>query len=65
MRKRIISLALALIVLASAASFIPFKAKAEINYSCGENAVWSLDTETKTLTISGTGAINSGGSSIF
>lgn len=57
MRKRIISLALALIVLASAASFIPFKAKAEINYSCGENAVWSLDTETKTLTISGTGAV--------
>ena len=27
----------------------------DIDYTCGENMIWSLDTETKTLTISGTG----------
>lgn len=30
---------------------------AQTNYECGENATWTYDTETKTLTISGTGNV--------
>lgn len=37
------------------------KKKAEVSGSCGENAVWQYDETTKTMTVSGTGAVTVGG----
>ncbi|MBO7596628.1 MAG: leucine-rich repeat domain-containing protein [Bacteroidales bacterium] len=48
--KNLISIFVVLMLLASTAS-------AQTSGSCGENATWSFDTESQTLTISGTGAM--------
>lgn len=55
MRKHILCILLALVVLTGC--FVTFAAAEEMVYSgtCGENATWSYDATTKTLTISGTG----------
>ncbi len=53
--KRIFRVCLALLLVASFLTGA-FPALAEdVDYTCGENLTWSLDTQTKTLTISGTG----------
>lgn len=55
MRKRVLSLLLALCLVLSV---LPLRADAEtIGGSCGENVTWSLDKSSWVLTISGTGAM--------
>ncbi len=59
MRKRIISLFLAAVLAFSVLQAVPelnVSGAVEIDYTCGENATWSLDVEKCELVISGTGA---------
>lgn len=61
---KIISLLLSLVMLFSIISCIDFSVFAETDSgTCGDNVTWSLDTDTGTLTISGTGKMYSYSSS--
>lgn len=54
MKSTVRSLLAILLALACMTGTIPVQAE-EINYTCGENITWSLDVNTKVLTLSGTG----------
>lgn len=56
--KRLLSLVMAVAICFGAFSLpeILTKADAALDFKCGENATWYLDTQTGTLTISGTGS---------
>lgn len=57
--KKFVSILCILILSVAQISFmtevVPMKAEAAIDFSCGQNLIWYLNTRTKTLTISGTG----------
>ena len=53
--KRSLAFLLACLMVWSCSSGVFTTQAEEIDYTCGENLTWSLDSETKTLTISGTG----------
>lgn len=58
--KKVISLFMAFVMLLSVASSLTLTTYAgtPTNGQCGENAFWNYDVDSKTLTISGTGAMN-------
>ena len=57
--KKVISLFLSVAMLLSIVSIVDFSAYASVQTgSCGDNVIYSLDTETGVLTISGTGNMN-------
>ena len=58
--KKVISLFMAFVMLLSVASSLTLTAYAgtPTNGQCGENAFWNYDVDSKTLSISGTGAMN-------
>ncbi len=58
--KRFISLILAVLIITSCVGLTVHSLAAETDFSCGENATWSLSIEEKTLTITGTGVVDGG-----
>ena len=56
--KKLWALLLALVALVALCAVTAF-ADGETSGTCGENVTWSYDTQTKTLTVSGTGAMTS------
>ena len=56
MKKRVLSLTLAILILSALILSLPLSASAEESGKCGTNLTWTLDDE-GTLTISGTGAM--------
>ena len=59
MKKRILSLLLALVMLLGMLPTVALAAEDETTSGeCGDNAAWSYDADTKTLTIIGTGAMD-------
>lgn len=54
MKKTVRILLAILLTLSCTIGIIPVQAE-EIDYTCGENLTWSIDVDTKVLTISGTG----------
>ena len=56
MKKRIFVFTLLILLLTPLITF-PISAESPLTGTCGENAYWEYDESTKTLTISGTGAI--------
>lgn len=55
MKRRLLSILLALLVLTGSVVFFATAEETSYSGACGENATWSYDATTKTLTISGTG----------
>ncbi len=53
--KQVLSILLAVLMIALSVPGVFAKDEAPIGGQCGENAFWTLDTETRTLTVSGTG----------
>ncbi len=56
--QKTISIILCLILVITCTPLVSLTASAAVSGSCGANVKWSYDTATKTLTISGTGAMN-------
>ena len=57
MKKRVLSLLLALVLLAALLPQTALISHAAASGTCGENLTWSFDEETGTLTITGSGAM--------
>lgn len=57
--KKFVSILCVLVLFTAQIGFLaevsPTKAEAAIDFSCGENLTWYINTETKTMTVSGTG----------
>ena len=58
--KKLVSVVLAISIVATIFSMCGLTAFAKTSGTCGENAYWNYDESTKTITISGTGAVHSG-----
>ena len=53
--KQVLSILLAVLLIVLSVPVVFAEDEAPISGQCGENAFWTLDTETRTLTVSGTG----------
>ncbi len=58
MRENKLLMLIASAIIVATAMFASSSAKAQTSGTCGDNATWTYDEDTKTLTISGTGAMS-------
>lgn len=58
MKNKVISLLIVLIMMIGLLGTMPIMVSSDNSGSCGNNAIWVYDTDTGTLTISGTGDMN-------